>query len=116
MKSVTIEKDALLLKIKENRDRHRSVFEKALAAYQAKTIVHLERCISDLRDGRQIDHFIRMPIPEDHTSDYDRVITMLEMDIHPTVEVTEMDFRCYVMDEWDWSKSFAANTVSYVSS
>lgn len=116
MQRVEVDRTKLLDILRTNRDEHRNLFEKALSIYQERLLKHLERRIEEVKKGQKIDHYIRMPVPEDHTSDYDRVIKMVEMSLSDEIELTAADFSQYVMDDWSWKESFASNTTSYLTS
>ena len=114
MHRVTVEKTEFIEKVRDNRDRHREVFERALAGYRERMTAELERRIHDLRRGRRVEQYIALPEPEDHTGDYDRVLTMAEMSIHDTVELSEDEFAMYVMDQWRWKQDFTETTARYL--
>jgi hypothetical protein len=77
-------------------------------------MLELERRVRDLKHSRQVNQYIGLPEPEDHTDDYDRVLTMIEMSINDTVELSENEFAMYVMDQWDWKQSFTESTYRYL--
>lgn len=114
MDTVKVKRDELLAVIKKNRDKHRAVFNKAQAAYRKRMIEELDSMLADAKAGRHIRRAVRMPEPEDHTRDYDRIILMLEMSIDDVFELNEYEFSQYVMDQWEWAATFASNTLSYV--
>lgn len=114
MNKVTVKRDELLNILITNRDSHRQTFEKALDVYRERILKVLEKRIEDVRKGRKIEHFIKLPEPEDHTQDYQRVIKMVEMSITDEIELSSSDFSQYVMDSWSWRESFLANTSSYL--
>ncbi len=39
---------------------------------------------------------------------------MLEMDMSDKVELSSVDFKQYVKDEWDWSNNFYSNSEMYI--
>jgi hypothetical protein len=55
-----------------------------------------------------------MPEPVDHTSDYDRVIAMLNMSVDSEIELDEDQFECFVLDQWGWSAKAMHTNMSYV--
>ena len=114
MQRVTVEKDQFIEKVQKNRDHHRRVFERALNGYRARMIDELERRIEDLRKGRRVEQYIGLPEPEDHTADYDRVLTMAAMSIHDTVELGQDEFAMYVMDQWRWKQDFTETVTRYL--
>ena len=114
MRTVTVNRDEFIQHVTKNRNSHRSVFEEALEGYRNRLTAELERRIRDLRRGREVDQYIGLPEPEDHTDDYDRILAMAEMSIDDTLELTEDEFAMYVMDQWRWKQSFSDSTALYV--
>lgn len=114
MRTVTVDRDEFLTRVRENRDNHRQVFEEAVEGYRNRLTAELERRIRDLKRGRQIDQYIGLPEPEDHTADYDRIVAMAEMSVTDTIELSEDEFAMYVMDQWRWKQSFTDSTDRYL--
>lgn len=110
---VTIKKDELLTVLADNRDRHRDKFLAAQEAYRAKVIEILDARLADAREGREIDMHFKMPVPQDHTSDYDTEIRMLEMEVSDEVTLRDHEFEQLVMDNWSWTPAFAATNAVY---
>jgi len=113
MRTVKINKLDFITRVAANRDNHRSVFETAVGGYRARMIDLLERRLRDVRHGRAVDQYFRLPEPEDHTEDYDRVLMMARMSVDDVVELTSEDFAMFVMDQWDWKQSFTDTTAMY---
>jgi hypothetical protein len=113
MRTVIVDRDEFIDRVRANRDTHRAVFEHALDGYRARLISELERRLRDLRKGRSVDQRIALPEPEDHTDDYDRVLAMAEMSVEETIELDESEFAMYVMDQWRWKQSFTDTTDLY---
>lgn len=114
MRIIRLDRDEFVAKVQENRDSHRSVFEKALEGYRDRWIQELERRLHDVRRGREINQYFSLPEPEDHTDDYDRILTMARMQIDDVIELTEDEFGMYVMDQWSWKSHFTNTTSRYV--
>jgi hypothetical protein len=113
MDTIVVEKSDLIERLKQNRDEHRAIFERAQSVYREKVIEELDRALDDAKNGRKILRFLNLPEPEDHTREFDTAIQMLEWDTSGTVELTRRDFARYVQNEWEWRASFSANTESY---
>jgi len=113
MKTVTVYVDKLNEIIGQNRDAHRAIFLKALEGYQRKVLALLEERIAELKSGKVISHYISMPVPEDHTKDYDRILRMIEMHVEDTIVISQEDFAKYVMDDWEWKEKFLTTTAFY---
>lgn len=103
MKSVTVRRHDLLEKLKTNREGHRALFLKAQEGYRSALILALDSALRDAQRDIAYRTYITLVAPEDHTSDYDTVIAMLEMSIEPEITVEQREFQCYVLDKWDWA-------------
>lgn len=115
MNTITVKKSDLLDILRKNRESHRETFVKAQEVYRKAVIAELDRMLAEARNGDKIRRAFSLPEPEEHTEDYDMAIAMLEMDVGEEVELNRGEFATYVMDEWGWQMSFAANTSSYVT-
>ena len=113
MELIKVNKTELLSALKENRSKHRTIFENAQMGYRKKAIELLDKALQDAREGREITTFIQLKAPIDQTSDYDRAIKMIEMCVGDIVEINEEDFACYVMDDWSWKKQFLTTNAFY---
>lgn len=115
METTKVRKDELVARITENRDKHRQVFEEALDGYKAAAIKAGEHILEQLRNNKtpDLNALLRLPVPSDHTGDYDAVLDMLDMNVDDEVEISQADFRSYVRDEWHWKGQFTATNSHY---
>lgn len=113
MNKVTVEKAALAAAIQENRAKHRAIFLEAVEGYRSAQMREMEKGITRLKAGKSLDGFRYLPVPQDHTRDYDRVLRMLEMHAQPTIDVSQEDFAKYVMDDWQWRREFLNTSANY---
>lgn len=111
---VTVSKKELLDFLRANQKKHRDVFLKACDGYRVKAIEALDSMLTDAKSNLKIRQSIELIEPEDHTSDYDRVIRMLEMSQAENIKISESQFRCYVLDEWQWMNHFVGSTQRYL--
>jgi hypothetical protein len=114
MDSVKIKRIVLLNSITKNRSTHRKQFLKAQKGYRESMIEWFEQCLKDARDGNKIRRSISLPEPEDHTSDYDLAIKMLEMSTESEIKISAHDFSQYVMDDWGWKANWTASNSMYL--
>jgi len=114
MRTVRIDKQQFITKVRGNRDNHQNVLQTAQDGYHLRMERELERRLHDLRRGRRIDQYLALPEPEDHTEDYERVLTMAEMSVEDVVELSADDFATFVMDQWHWKQSFTDTTARYL--
>jgi hypothetical protein len=115
MNTVKVKKDRLLTKLKENRETHRANFIKAQTGYRQEVIEQLDKALQDARDGKKITTAFRLPTPSDHTSEYDTAIEMLDWTIGDEIELSQIAFRNYIFDDWDWSQNWMVSNSSYLN-
>lgn len=112
MRNVRIEKNKLQEAVQKNRDAHRGEFEKACEDYKGACVHYLEKQIEQVKAGVIVEQYMRIPQPEDHTEDYDRILRMLEMSEDEIIELNEPEFAQYVMDDWGWKGNFYASSAT----
>jgi hypothetical protein len=110
----TVKKEALLEILRANREQHRDDFEKAVEGYRHRKLAQLEDQIDAITCGRIHTKFEALPVPQDHTVDYDRVIRLVELDINDTMTLDEDEVAMFVMDDWHWKREFATTNAYYV--
>jgi hypothetical protein len=115
MKDVEVAKAEVIKRLEENKTKHQTTYAEAVDAYKARLLQVGEQLVEDLRKGLSVDPFAlgRLPVPEEHSNDYDTAIDMLTMEHRDFILISSADFRTYMRDEWNWQSSFTANTVSY---
>ena len=113
MQEVTVDKSQLREKLVQNREQHRGIFEEALAGFQKEAVRLLEEQLDRARRGLRRAVYVRLECPEDHTSDYDRVIAMLDMEVGDKVVLTEEEFTQFVQDDWSWQHQWLASSSRY---
>jgi len=108
-----IEKDKLLVKLKDNRDNHRSMYLEARAGYIQKAKEKIIEKLNSLEEGKVERLIFGLTVPEDKTSIYDQVIGMLEWTEEKVISLTAEEFRNFVLDEWDWLGSWITANQGY---
>lgn len=116
LSEVLLSKELLLGQVKANYASHRQKFEEAMVGYKAKAIGLLEEHIQRIKDNAPEKVFVQLPMPEDHSRDYERVIEMLEWSKDEELELNEQDFATYVLDQWGWQEGFAQTYAMYSES
>lgn len=114
MDTVKVNKSELLQIVIRNRESHRAEFEKALEGYRKTVIEALEANLRTLRDGKAIRIIITDAPPEDHTRDYDRVISMLSMSVSTDIEISAEAYAQVVLDEWGWKHHWSVSNTKYL--
>lgn len=115
MEKITVGKIRLMQTLLTNRDKHQAAYDEAVVAYRVRAIEEMERNLLAAQRGDEVVLYVRIPVPEIHTDDYNRAIDMLKWETSDTVSLSEHDFAELVQNEWGWARSFATNTVSYAA-
>lgn len=113
MKEVTINKSEALAKLRENRAAHKAIFDEAVEGFRKQAAKLLREEIKRVASGKIEQVYVLLPRPVDHTRDYDRVISMLEMSVNDEVVISQNDFASYIMDDWGWKREFLETNSSY---
>jgi len=115
MRQITVDKADLKVRLQTNRASHHSTYLKAVEVYRKKAAELAKEQAELLLRGEIRVIVVNLPVPEDHTDDYDRALQMLDWDKGSVTILTEDEFRQYVQDDWGWQRSFATNTTSYLA-
>jgi hypothetical protein len=115
MDKVKVKKDELRKLVQKNRDAHKAVYEQAFEGYRKACIQNLEANLESVRRGKKERIWLTETPPDDHTSDYDRVLRMIDMSVDTEVVLTEKAFQQYVLDDWDWKQTWAMSNSKYTS-
>jgi len=115
---ITVDKREMLEKLYANRDQHVKDFEEAFRGFQnlcVKTLRKRARAIASGKETSAPSSWMRFFLepPSNHERDYTQVIEMLEMAQETEIEVDGAQFRQWVQDEWEWTKSFAGTKTLY---
>jgi hypothetical protein len=115
-KTVKVNRDELLDAIRKNRETHREQFSKARDGYDREVARLAREASTAARSGvtRKLGlEIYQLPVPEDHTVEYNREIRMLEMSVDSVIEIESHLFDEIVMDQWSWSDAFAGTNQRY---
>ncbi len=114
---IKVNKADLVAKITEERDKHKALYDEAVVVYKTRFVREAERFARDAvdraNDGLVFVQFTWLPVPEEHTEDFDRAIEMLAWEVEDEVTLSEHDFATLVQNQWGWARAFASNTTSY---
>jgi hypothetical protein len=115
MDTLKIDKSRLLDILKKNRDNHRDLFLKAQDVYRELVIKELDLMLNDAKNGSAIRRHVNFSPPEDHTSDYNRMVGMLEMSMDTNIDLSLTEYSYYVEDNWAWAKLANAKAANYTA-
>lgn len=140
-RTIQVNRQQLLAKLRENRAQHLRDYEEAMAGYKASLLRELESAFVKAKDdlaahyektkkevesltdediSKQSDYFtlvedvtVEMKVPRSHEEAYDSAIAMAEWDVNDTMELSYEEFTCFVQDKWDWSRAFENLSTMY---
>lgn len=116
VKEMTFKVEDLRAIVQKNRDEHCKIFEEALDGYRKTAISELETMLERAKKGKRVVEVrVHLPMPCDHTREYDAVIKMLELTADATVLLDQQEFTQYVMEDWDWMRDFLGASRVYGS-
>lgn len=113
---LVINREVLVKILIENKNNHHDNFVKAVEKYKEKAVEVLKQNIENISSGKKLRIYFALPVPEEHTKDYDRAIRSLALDTRVEIKLSEQDARCYVDDQWGWTQNYLSNTSSYLVS
>lgn len=115
MENVIVGKDDLISRIKQNKEKHLAEYKETREKYKWKMAGLLQDLVEEVKSGKLADLSLiyHYPAPQEYLSEYDTALTMLEMSVDDTITLSEEDFKKFVMDDWNWKKSFSASNTFY---
>ena len=115
MTEVRLAKRAVINQLLENRKVHRQKFEEAMDGYRDEAVRVLEKHIENIKNNEPQQVYLNLPLPEDHSEDYDRAIQMLEWSLDDEVILNQREYSTYIMDDWGWKQDFDSTWAMYSS-
>ena len=127
--TMSFKKAELLEKLVANRDKHDKDFKHARKGWLEDVAIEGEKIVASAKEGElkilperatrhtRHDHpmtEILFEEPQNHTKEYDRVISMLEMASDETIKLTDGQFREFVQDEWGWKEDWLHSNTKYM--
>jgi hypothetical protein len=112
--TIQVDPDRLMLALEQNRSTHAEAYEKAKLGYIKVTTKQVEEYLTRLANGELLERAYLPAPPEDHTSDYDDAIEMMRWAKDDTIELTQQQFRQYVMDDWGWKDNWVTSNTAYL--
>lgn len=114
-RTITVDKQEILTVIKKNLRRHVRIHEKALAKW--RELVH-KRLLEEIKRGEVGKEYrldFKLPRPVSYAKNYETIFGMLELDNTDNIELSEQEYKSYILDEWEFSKGFLYSNSMYFS-
>ena len=110
---ITVKKDMLINKIKENRETHTKAYDLAVIGYKVEALKQLKQLTKDIKNGA-LNASLRLTKPENRVEDYDKLLIQFEWETSDEVTLSQGEFNQYVHDETSWAISAQASNAFYV--
>ena len=111
------DKAIIIGKLESNRKKHVKQFEKTWASFIKKQVARFEKVIKEFNNLKSDDAVpqagILLPIPDDHTEDYDLAIEMLKLATNAEVTMSAQQYERFMLDRWDWKDRFETTNAFY---
>lgn len=114
--TTTVDRDRLLAVLRENKEQHIAMHAEAREGYIQKAMKALELRMLELRDAHVVSLDFKFRPPQNYEAEYDTAIQMMEWNENDQVTLTAEEFRCFVLDDWDWTSNFLYSNSPYSSS
>jgi|SRR6478609_7178155 len=114
--NVSVGKAKLLQILQENLEKHKIEYNKAVIVWKEDVVKALQKSIDKVNNTAEpISVYTNLPLPEEHIKDYEHVIKMVGFDTREILVLEEQEAKEFLGDDWNWKRSFTANTMSYSS-
>lgn len=110
---ITVPKEQLLAKLRDNMANHLKVVQEAKAGYIKAAEKAILAKLDELRSGSIVALQFSLHMPESHIKEYKTAIRMLEWTTDTEVALTTEEFRSLVEDQWDWYSRFLSSNAAY---
>jgi len=116
--SVNVNRLALLVALKENRQQHQKIYLAAIADFKNEKLQALRVAMAEVEKDEHPEKSnltVSVPKPVSYLKDYDQVIDMMEMSVDENINLDSASFQAYVKDNWSWKGSFVTMNAKYIS-
>lgn len=112
-KTFKFNKKDILEKLRSNLDKHKREYRELVEKNNLLLFGEIKNVLSQCKEGKEYPDFtkfdqIRKVTPEDHTSEYEQMISILDMMVEDQITLTAAEFDCYVNDNWKWTDIFVS--------
>lgn len=108
--------EKLVKQLKKNRTKHRKVVDEAWEGYREEAVSLLKTNMKKFKGGSRETLYVALATPQDHTQDYDTMISMLESTEDDIIDLTQTEYENFVLDRWSWTHGWASTNSLYAAS
>jgi len=114
-RTIKVNKQQLIDKIKENKKNHVEEYAKAVIAYKEEALRQLANLTEKVNEGA-LNIQLNLITPIDNSVNYDKIVEMFEWEVDEVVELEQNEFLEYVQDETEFARSAKFSNMMYVDS
>ncbi len=104
-KQIYIKKEELLEKLGEKLKLHKIVYQESLKAFKRNYVKYLKTLIKKASKNK-FTTYLDLIEPKNHEEDYHIAIKMIKMSCRAEIELTDREFKQYILNKWDWMETF----------
>jgi hypothetical protein len=112
-RTVNVEKEDLINKIKENKEKHVKEFNEACVAYKKEALEQLAKLKAKIEND-ELGINLMLVTPVNRSSEYDKIIEMFNWDVKSVVELTQSEFNDYVHDDNESARGASMSNSMYL--
>ena len=112
---VYLKKDILIDTLEKKLELHKKVYTECMIAFKKNYVNALKQMIKDSKKNK-FSQYIEAEKPQNHTEDYENAIKMIKMSCRNEVELTDTEFKQYILNKWAWMSEFKRIYISNSSS
>jgi len=114
-RTIKVNKNDLIKKIKLNKENHIVEYDKAIVAYKEEALKQLSAQIERVEEGA-LDAKLDLITPINNAENYDKIIEMFEWEVEEKVDLEQNEFNEYVQDETEFAMQAKFSNTFYSSS
>lgn len=111
---LSFNRDAVLISLRENLERHKALLAKARDGYITKACLALRATLAELDEGKYVQLHFGLSPPTSHVKTYESMISMLEATSDSTITLSMEQQQAFMCDRWDWQDEFLASNSGFV--
>lgn len=113
-RTIKVNKEKLIEKIKENKAKHIADYKKAVVAYKEEALKQLAK-LTEKANAGELKLTLQLITPINNSENYDKIIDMFMWEVEEIVELEQQEFNEYVQDETEFAKIAKLSNASYLA-
>lgn len=97
-RTINVSTVELIKKVKENKEKHVEEFKKAKEIFKVEATKRLEELKESVQNGA-LTIQLELTFPIDNSQNYDDIIKMFEWEENDIIQLTQDEFKEYVLDD-----------------